>query len=482
MGRTAFALITLTACAALVVGCSTATGTQSTGTQPAATQSAAATSPGGETGTATSSGIASDPDSADASADTASAPTTVPAGESNSDAAAGEQPAAPAAGTAAAPVAVPAPANAGSLIVGYFTDWGIYDRGYFVSDIEKSGSADKLTHILYAFGNVEGGKCKVGDSWADHDKAFSADEALGGIADSAASLAGDHGNFAQLKKLKALHPGLKVLWSFGGWTWSAGFPEAAANAEAFAESCYNVIHDPRWDGLFDGMDVDWEYPNECGMSCDETSGRDGYSTLIKALRARFGPDEILTSAIGAGVAKLDAADYAEAAPYLNFFMPMTYDYFGAWSPTGPTAPHSPLTSYDGQPEAGFDSATSIDHLLAMGIPANKLLLGLGFYGHGWMGVTDAKPGGAAKAPARGTYESGTDDYKVLKKKCPPTGTVGGTAYGFCNGEWWGYDTPETIAGKMAYVKSKGLAGSFFWELSGDTADGELITAMAIGLK
>ncbi|WP_239317692.1 glycosyl hydrolase family 18 protein, partial [Planobispora longispora] len=67
-------------------------------------------------------------------------------------------------------------------------------------------------------------------------------------------------------------------------------------------------------------------------------------------------------------------------------------------------------------------------------------------------------------------------------KCPATGTVGGTAYAFCNGQWWSYDTPATIAGKMTYAKNQGLGGAFFWETSGDTANGELITAMANGLK
>lgn len=403
-------------------------------------------------------------------------------GATSAGATAADKTMAPSAEVPAEPVAVDGPADAGSLVVGYFTDWGIYDRGYLVRDIETSGSADHLTHILYAFGNVDGGRCKVGDAWADHDKAFTAAESVDGVADGEAGLAGDHGNFAQLKKLKAMHPGLKVLWSFGGWTWSSGFPQAAVDAEAFAESCYRLVHDPRWDGLFDGIDIDWEYPNECGLSCDETSGREGYSTLIKALRARFGPDETITSAIGAGIGKLDAADYAGAAPSVDFFLPMTYDYFGPWDPKGPTAPHSPLTSWDTQPKEGADAQHSIDHLLGMGVPANKLLLGLGFYGHGWMGVTDPRPGGKAAGVARGTYESGTDDYQVLMQKCPATGEIAGTAYGLCDGEWWGYDTPATMQAKMAFVKEKGLAGAFFWELSGDTPDGELIRAIAAGLR
>lgn len=34
---------------------------------------------------------------------------------------------------------------------------------------------------------------------------------------------------------------------------------------------------------------------------------------------------------------------------------------------------------------------------------------------------------------------------------------------------------------MGYAKDQGLAGAFFWELSGDTTGGELITAIKNGL-
>jgi chitinase len=55
--------------------------------------------------------------------------------------------------------------------------------------------------------------------------------------------------------------------------------------------------------------------------------------------------------------------------------------------------------------------------------------------------------------------------------------VAGTAYAYCGGQWWSYDTPSTIAGKMTYKKNQGLGGAFFWELSGDTSNGALITAL-----
>ncbi|MBV2354550.1 glycoside hydrolase family 18 protein [Streptomyces sp. J2-1] len=367
-------------------------------------------------------------------------------------------------------------AQAGSRVVGYFTEWGTYDRKYYVKNIDTSGSADKLTHINYAFGNVTGGKCAMGDAYPATDRAYTADESVDGVADTWDQPL--RGNFNQILKLKKKHPGLKVLWSFGGWTWSNGFGEAAKDPAAFAQSCYDLVNDPRWAGVFDGIDIDWEYPNACGNTCD-ASGRDAFRDVLAALRAKFG-SSLVTAAITADASdggKIEAADYAGAAQYVDWYNPMTYDYFGAWDAAGPTAPHSPLNAYEGIPKQGFDSASTIAKLKGLGIPAGKLLLGIGFYGRGWTGVTQDAPGGTATGPATGTVEPGIDDYKVLKTKCPATGTVGGTAYAKCGNDWWSYDTPATIGTKMAYKDAQGLGGTFVWELSGDTPDGELIHAV-----
>ncbi|MET8786929.1 glycoside hydrolase family 18 protein [Streptomyces sp. NPDC004589] len=382
------------------------------------------------------------------------------------------------AGTATATARGPAqPAAAGSKVVGYFTEWGTYDRKYFVKNIETSGSAAKLTHINYAFGNVTGGKCAMGDSYAATDRAYTAAESVDGVADTWDQPL--RGNFNQLLKLKKKHPNLKVLWSFGGWTWSSGFGEAAKNPAAFAQSCYDLVKNSKWAGVFDGIDIDWEYPNACGNTCD-TSGREAFKNLMAALRSKFGSGALVTAAITADATsggKIDAANYAGAAQYVDWYNPMTYDYFGAWDAAGPTAPHSPLNSYSGIPKANYHTSATITKLTGLGIPASKLLLGIGFYGRGWTGVTQAAPGGTATGPAAGTYEQGIDDYKVLKTKCPATGTVAGTAYAKCGSNWWSYDTPSTIATKMTYKNQQGLGGTFLWELSGDTANGELIKAI-----
>ncbi|MCX5295802.1 glycoside hydrolase family 18 chitinase [Streptomyces sp. NBC_00193] len=374
------------------------------------------------------------------------------------------------------------PPPGGPVKLGYFTNWGVYGRNYHVKNLVTSGSAAKITHINYAFGNVQGGACTIGDAYADYDKAYTADQSVDGVADTWDQPL--RGNFNQLRKLKKQYPNIKVLWSFGGWTWSGGFGQAAANPTAFANSCYNLVEDPRWADVFDGIDLDWEYPNACGLSCD-TSGAASFKNMMQAMRAKFGANNLVTAAIsadGSNGGKLDLADYAGAAQYTDFYNVMTYDFFGAWDAKGPTAPHSPLTSYSGIPIAGFNSEAAITKLKGKGISGSKLNLGIGFYGRGWTGVTQATPGGTATGPAAGTYEQGIEDYKVLKNSCPSTGTVAGTAYAKCGSNWWSYDTPATIASKMTWTKQQNLRGAFFWEFSGDTTNGELANAIHTGLQ
>jgi chitinase len=385
----------------------------------------------------------------------------------------------PAKPTAPAPAAPSTAPAAEKRVVGYFTDWGVYGRDFHVRDVEASGAASRLTHLVYAFGKVADGRCTTSDSWADHQKPIAAADSVDGVADTRGT--GLRGNFGQLRKLKAKHPRLKVLWSFGGWTGSKGFTRAAQDPQSFAASCRKLLADDRWAGVFDGIDVDWEYPNACGLVCD-TSGPDALSGLLTALRGELGPDALITAAVPGDLGKLAATDYADAAGTANWLSAMTYDFFGTGAGSGPTAPHSPLTAYPGIPRETATTDAAIRGLLGLGIPPGKLLLGVGFYGRGWTGVSMAAPGGAASGPAPGTYQKGLEDYAVLRESCPPTGTAGGTAYALCRDQWWGYDTPETIKTKMAYVRSTGLGGAFAWELSGDTKDAQLVGAMATGLR
>lgn len=379
--------------------------------------------------------------------------------------------------TAKANASAPA-AGVISRIGMYYADWNIYEVNYQPKRLETSGTAAKLTDLYLAFGNVVNGKCVVGDPYADYQKLYSAAASVSGVADTNANNAGV---IHQLAELKAKHPSLRVFWSFGGASWSGGFSQAAAHPAAFATSCWNLLNDPRWTKVFNGIDIDWEYPNACGETCD-TSGRNAFKNLLAALwnsPARNG--KLVSAAISADAmpgGTLTKTDYFGASAYVNWFNVMTYDYFGTWDANGPTAPHSPLNNYPGIPITGANTKTTITYLRNRGIPASKLNFGIGFYGRGWTGVSQAAPSGSATGPATGTYEDGYEDYRVLINTCPPTGTVGGTAYAFCGNNWWSYDTPATIASKLAAMKAtNNVAGVFIWEASGDTPAGALITAI-----
>src|SRR4051794_9434187 len=83
--------------------------------------------------------------------------------------------------------------------VGYFTQWGIYGRGFHVKDLATSGSAGHMTVLNYAFANVDAtGQCASFDPWADWQVAFGADQTVNGVADVPGQFAG---NFNQLREL-----------------------------------------------------------------------------------------------------------------------------------------------------------------------------------------------------------------------------------------------------------------------------------------
>lgn len=84
-----------------------------------------------------------------------------------------------------------APAANTPLNVGYFTQWGIYGRGFTVKDLDTSGAAEHLTHINYAFANVnEDGLCfednipGEGDAWADYQWPVPAELSVDGVGDA----------------------------------------------------------------------------------------------------------------------------------------------------------------------------------------------------------------------------------------------------------------------------------------------------------
>src|SRR5277367_595020 len=151
------------------------------------------------------------------------------------------------------------------MLVGYFPQWGIYnDPPYFIKDLITSGAAPLLDQLNYAQGFIVNARCAVADPNADLNLTYTAANSVDGKADPATSRL--RGSFHQLQKLKKRYPRMKILISLEGKAHS--FAEAAKpeNRAAFVSSCIDVFVRGNFGpgiharGIFDGFDVDWEYP------------------------------------------------------------------------------------------------------------------------------------------------------------------------------------------------------------------------------
>ncbi|MFE1393860.1 glycosyl hydrolase family 18 protein [Nocardiopsis alba] len=403
------------------------------------------------------------------------------------------------------------------LRVAYFTQWGIYDRGYLVNDLETSGSAEKLTHINYAFGNVNaGGECFManqagqGDAWADYGRSFTAAESVDGVADQWSQDL--RGNFNQLRKLKEIHPDLKVNLSLGGWTWSEHFSDAALTPESrerMVSSCIDLYlrgNLPIFDGaggpgsaagIFDGIDLDWEWPGSEGHEHNTVRPEDkeNFTALVRefreqldALEAETGRGFELTAFLPADPEKIDLGfEMDRLMPDFDFITVQGYDYHGAWEDT--TNHQSNLLPDPRDTGANvFSTETTVQAYLDRGVDPSDMVLGLPFYGRGWTGVEPGPEGDGlfqpSTGPAPGSYEDGIEDWKVIKD-LPGFDLYRdddlGTAWLYDGNTLWTYDDEVSMDQKTTWAMDNGLGGVMIWSIDGDDADGSLITAVDAAL-
>ena len=429
-------------------------------------------------------------------------------------------------GTAAAPARV---------VNGFFASWDIYGRGYYVKDIPAAG----VTHLSYAFAKpTAAGTCGVGDEWADYEQVhWDGSTTVDGNADAypAQTL---YGNFNELRKLKAAHPDLKILMSIGGWTFSTYFSDVAAAGASraqFAASCIDMFikgNLPRavWPenaggpgtaaGIFDGIDIDWEYPGtDPGNGAHYTAADRHNATLLlqelrrqlDALGAATGRHYLLTAALPAGnVNSVGSFELAPVARTLDWINLLTYDFHGPWDTT--TNFNSPFAvdAADPTPAAYrpfFNVAGTVDLYRANGVPAEKLVVGVPFYARQYAHVASVNRGlyqpfdntgldpntlqwDATPTP---TYHDLVDVARIVT----PTASYGNDGRGLRGfvrswnegaGEPWlysssaqrfiSYDDPHSVAERVHYIHSRGLRGAMFWEISQDDDAHDLVNALA----
>jgi chitinase len=315
----------------------------------------------------------------------------------------------------------------------------------------------KLTHINFAFGKIAGGKVVL-----PHP----------GVA----------ANLAYLRSLKAKNPRLKVLLSVGGWE-AEGFSDAALSAASrsrFADSIVALLRDH----TLDGVDLDWEYPGQsvAGIK-SRPQDKQNFTALLQTVRERLdaasrGSRYLLTIA-SADREYFDFTEMDKLHGSLDFINVMTYDFFNSLTPT--TGHHAGLYASPYAAPTDRNADASVKQHLAAGIPADKLVLGVAFYGRGFAGV---KPEHRGLNQPYERFEA-AHSYAELVDKFIGRG-------GFVR-EWdaraqapflWNeqtrafitYDDPQSIAVKANYVRKHQLGGMMFWELSQDS-HGALLDAI-----
>ncbi|MDC0709558.1 glycosyl hydrolase family 18 protein [Stigmatella sp. ncwal1] len=413
--------------------------------------------------------------------------------------------------TASAPLTVSTdPLATPKHMVGYFVSWGLYQRQFYAKNLDTSGTAAKLTHLNYAFGRVANGRCDIsaGNPEADYTWTHTAAMSVDGVADSGQPL---RGNFNQLKKLKAKYPHLKVLISLGGADWSTGFSDAvstAAKRQIFVQSCIDLyirgnlpVGAGLAAGLFDGIDVDWEFP---AVNWGGQQGRPEDTVNFTEMLAEFRrqldavrPGLLLTIASGSSEDVFSKIQLNVIPTYLDFITVMTYDMHGGWDPT--TNFHAALYNQTANPAKSRRDSTheALQGHLAAGVPPGKLVLGIPLYGRGWQS-TQAGPLGdglyqSTSGPARGNWDvagnSGMFDYYHIKNVLEPLGVKRRHPeaqvpylYNSATGLWVSYDDPVSVGVKGQYIRDQQLGGAMFWDLSSDDAQGSLVAAMKTALN
>ncbi len=401
--------------------------------------------------------------------------------------------------SACAPAAAPLPATptstpivvqGGKYVIGYYPSW-VAERNVFIKDIP----AHKLTHINYAFSNVtEDGKCILGDPKADVERSYSAAESVNGLED--VKSAAFHGNFNQLLQLKQKYPGLKVLISIGGWSWSENFSRAAqdeASRQRFAASCIDLYLN-QYKGVFDGLDIDWEYPVSGGLVPGKPEDQKNFTLLLKELRRQL--DEVsaqdnhhylLTIAAPIGPGNIRNMELDAIASTVDWINLMGYDFHGTWETS--TNFNAPLFRTSTDPaDASLNVDAALQTYLSSGVPAKKLVLGVPFYGKGWSGVPATTDGlyQPASGAAPGTWEAGTYDFNDIQKNHLATAKRHWDSEAYV--PWLydpkskifiSYEDAQSLQAKAGYARDLGLSGVMIWELS--QGDETLIDAIYQGL-
>ncbi len=266
-------------------------------------------------------------------------------------------------------------------------------------------------------------------------------------------------------------------------------------------------------GLFDGFNIDWEFPTATDTQ-NFTALLQEFRTQLNALGKTTGKHYVMSFDGPAGSQNYVNIDLRAAAKQVDFITIDGYNYAGSWD--SQTNDASPLFDSKQDPlyGQGLDIDSTVNAYLKAGVPPRKYTMGLPLYGAGWTGVPNTN---------HGLYQNSTGPSPVLWANgtglCPDlSGNTGGcdtlltpglatystlanlTANGYSNyfdarrvavtlydptsGTFYTYDDPTTAFLKMLYIDLKvpgGLGGAYVWAVKDDDANGTMVKIMAAGL-
>ena len=395
-------------------------------------------------------------------------------------------------------------------IIAYFPEWRAKgDHPYYVKDIETRNSADKITVLNYAFlvpGPDPSGKIipQFIDSGMAYTQVYNAGMSIDGKADDSTQAL--RGQFNQLKKLKHRHPELKIVLSIGGWEGCRYFSDAALTPESreiFVNTCIDRFISGNLPlingaggkkaaaGIFDGFDIDWEYPVKGGNNIHHNpEDNNNLSKLIALFRAKLDsikPGYILTAAVPSTEKYGRYYNVHYDQQYLDWYNLMTYDYRGGWDTT--TGHNSNLlsSSIDTTSDRDRNSFDKTVHLFncIYGISKSKLVPGAAFYGRGWQDVDTINNGlGMKGSVANSTVDDGYNYFSDLGqfqehgfKLHWDNYTMAPYLYNPAEKIFWTFDNANSIVLKALYVDAYDLRGIMFWEISGDDSIGTLVNTI-----
>lgn len=328
----------------------------------------------------------------------------------------------------------PAGATNKFAVIGYYAGRG---------DAVDSFPTQELTHVIFSFCHLKGKRLHISNS---RDKA----------------------TIRNLVALKKSHPELKVILSMGGWggckTCTTVFSTAQGRA-GFARSARRLIDKYRADGI----DLDWEYPALANVPGYPYSpdDRDHFTELIRSLRNELGAGKEISFAAGGFTDYLKTSvDWKNVAPLVDYINLMTYDLVNGYATT--TGHHTPLYS---TPEQVESTDHAVRYLDSIGVPLNKVAIGLAFYGRVFRDVDSVNAG--LHRPCR--FFRGISYRDQATWLAADSGwtyhwdPVAQAPWSYNAGKQLmaSYDDSASVRQKTLYALRKGLAGVMFWQLTED---------------